>query len=121
MVPLTAAGRVAGKKIVSARACMSINDAEGRRLCAQISKYPGQNGVFMNVGEITGVKRVAVIHPLCPLAEFCARRFARAGTPWTSQTQVEVNLRNCAQAASPLDRVCSYAAQFPDSRETVAP
>jgi hypothetical protein len=39
--------------------------------------------VFVNVGEITGVKRVAVIHPLCPLAEFCARRFARAGTPWT--------------------------------------
>ena len=61
-MPFTAAGRVAGKKIVSARAGMSIKNAERRGLLAQISEYRRQNGVFVNVGEITGVKRVAVIH-----------------------------------------------------------
>jgi hypothetical protein len=41
---------------------MSIYDAEGRRLLTQISKYPRQDSVFVNVGEITCVKRVAIIH-----------------------------------------------------------
>ena len=61
-MPFAAAGGVAGKKIVTGGTGVSIKNAERRGLLAQIREYGRQNGVLMNVGEITGVKRVAVIH-----------------------------------------------------------
>jgi hypothetical protein len=61
-MPFATARRVAGKQIVAASAGVSIKHAESRGLLAQICEYRRQNRVLMNVGEITGVKRVAVIH-----------------------------------------------------------
>ena len=58
---LRLAGLGAGE-IVAAGAGMGVDDAEGRRLVAQMHQHAAQHRVLDDVGEISGVIGVAVVH-----------------------------------------------------------
>ena len=54
-------------EIVEARAGMGVDDAERRRLVAQMCQHAAQRGVLHDVGEVAGVIGVSVVHRARPL------------------------------------------------------
>src|SRR5262249_23348411 len=53
-------------KVVTAGAGMGIDDAKGGRLEPQIREHTPEHSVFVNVGEVAGMKNVAVGHGSTP-------------------------------------------------------
>jgi hypothetical protein len=77
--PLAAARRLRREKIVAASAGVDINHAKRRRLAQQMHEDQRQNRVLMHVGEVAGVKSVAIILQArrLPFAEFVAELLKR--------------------------------------------
>lgn len=79
MTPLAAARRLRREKIAAASAGVSIDHAKRRRLAQQMHEDQRQNRVLMHIGEVAGVKSVAIIHQArrLPFAEFVAELLKR--------------------------------------------
>ena len=75
--PFAAAARFGAGEIVDTGAGMGVDDAESRRLGAQVHENAHQHGVLDDIREIAGVEGVAIVHagtpgalrmllPICP-------------------------------------------------------
>jgi hypothetical protein len=64
VAPFSGAARLGAGQIVLTRPRMGIDDAEGRRLFLQVGDDACKRRVLDDIGEISGVERVAVIHRL---------------------------------------------------------
>jgi hypothetical protein len=60
--PFAATGRFGTVEIISAGPGMGIDDPESSELEAQVKKYAHKNRMFVHIGEIPGMKGVAIIH-----------------------------------------------------------
>jgi hypothetical protein len=61
LAPLLRARRLVARKIVAARSGVSVDKTKGRFLARQMNKDTREDRVLEDVGEIAGVKGVAVI------------------------------------------------------------
>ena len=62
--PFAGTARLGAGQIVKARPRMGIDHAEGGRLFLQVGDHARERRVLDDIGEISGMKRVAVIHRL---------------------------------------------------------
>ena len=68
--PLAAAARLGAGEIIAAGAGMGIEDAERRRLRAQMQQDAHEHRVLEDIGEVAGVKGVAIVHGTVALAKW---------------------------------------------------
>ena len=61
LAPFRRTLRFLARQIEAARAGMGVDKAEGALLAGQINENAGQNGVLEHVGEIAGMKGVAIV------------------------------------------------------------
>ena len=62
LAPFRRAPRLALRKIISARPGVSVDEAERRVLAREVNEDARQDGVLEDVGEIAGMKGMAIIH-----------------------------------------------------------
>ena len=62
LAPFEAARRLRTVEIVAAGAGMGVDDAERRRLGAQVHQNADQDRMLDHIGKVAGVKGVAIIH-----------------------------------------------------------
>jgi hypothetical protein len=62
IAPFAGAAGSLACQIVDADAGMAVEDAERRRLGLEALNHPGEHDVLQDVGMISGVKGVAVVH-----------------------------------------------------------
>jgi hypothetical protein len=67
VAPFRRARRLVARKIIAACSGVSVDETKGRFLARQVNKDARQDGVLEDVGEIAGVKGVAVIDLKNPL------------------------------------------------------
>ena len=75
VAPFAAAPRLLSGEVVTAGAGMGVDDAERRRFLAQMHEDAHQHRVLDHIGEIAGVKGVAIIHGAKLWAQSHARKF----------------------------------------------
>src|SRR5262249_53564543 len=62
VAPFPGATRLGSGKVVATAARMGVDDAERRRLAAQVQENAGEHRMLDDVGEIAGVKSMAIVH-----------------------------------------------------------
>jgi hypothetical protein len=69
--PLAAAARLVACEIVEAGTCMGVDHAEGGGLLLQMKQDAREHDVLDDIGEVAGVKGMAVVHAASSTPRCC--------------------------------------------------